>query len=86
MEGNDYDEYEKITGWEKYSDVLYRAPVTEGIKEVLSLVDKYELNATFMTLNDFYLYKEDIKDNVQTEYEKRFHELGFPIYKVVVKK
>ncbi|MBR6690112.1 MAG: tRNA (guanosine(46)-N7)-methyltransferase TrmB [Bacilli bacterium] len=32
------------------------------------------------------LYKDDIKDNVQTEYERRFHELGFPIYKVVVKK
>ncbi|MBQ2947310.1 MAG: tRNA (guanosine(46)-N7)-methyltransferase TrmB [Bacilli bacterium] len=32
------------------------------------------------------LYKDDIKDNVQTEYERRFHELGFPIYKVIVKK
>jgi len=32
------------------------------------------------------LYKDDIKDNVQTEYERRFHELGFPIYKIVVKK
>lgn len=32
------------------------------------------------------LYSDDIKGNVQTEYEKKFHELGFPIYKVVVKK
>ena len=32
------------------------------------------------------LYNDDIKDNVQTEYERRFHNLGFPIYKVVVKK
>ena len=32
------------------------------------------------------LYKDDIKDNVQTEYERRFHELGFPIYKIIVKK
>lgn len=32
------------------------------------------------------LYNDDIKDNVQTEYERRFHELGFPIYKVIVKK
>ena len=32
------------------------------------------------------LYKDDVKDNVQTEYEKKFHNLGFPIYKVVVKK
>ena len=31
-------------------------------------------------------YKDDIKDNVQTEYERRFHELGFPIYKISVKK
>ena len=32
------------------------------------------------------LYNDDIKDNVQTEYERRFHNLGFPIYKVIVKK
>ena len=32
------------------------------------------------------LYKDYIKDNVKTEYEKRFHELGFPIYKISVKK
>ena len=32
------------------------------------------------------LYNDDIKDNVPTEYEKKFHEKGFPIYKIVVKK
>lgn len=32
------------------------------------------------------LYNDDIKNNVQTEYERRFHELGFPIYKIIVKK
>lgn len=32
------------------------------------------------------LYKDDIKDNVQTEYEKKFHTMGFPIYKMIVKK
>lgn len=32
------------------------------------------------------LYNDDIVDNVQTEYEKKFHEKGFPIYKIVVKK
>lgn len=32
------------------------------------------------------LYNDDIKDNVQTEYEAKFHNLGFPIYKVNVKK
>lgn len=32
------------------------------------------------------MYKDDIKDNVQTEYERKFHEKGFPIYKIVVKK
>ena len=31
------------------------------------------------------LHKDDIKDNVETEYERKFKELG-PIYKVVVKK
>jgi len=32
------------------------------------------------------LYKDNIKDNVSTEYEKKFNSLGFPIYKVIVKK
>ena len=32
------------------------------------------------------MYNDDIKDNVQTEYERKFHEKGFPIYKIVVKK
>lgn len=32
------------------------------------------------------LYNDDMKDNVPTEYEKRFHNLGFPIYKITIKK
>lgn len=32
------------------------------------------------------MYSDDIKDNVQTEYEKKFHDKGFPIYKIIVKK
>ena len=32
------------------------------------------------------MYNDDIKDNVQTEYERKFHSKGFPIYKIVVKK
>lgn len=32
------------------------------------------------------LYSDDIKDNVQTEYEKKFHNLGFPIYQITVNK
>lgn len=32
------------------------------------------------------MYNDNIKDNVQTEYEKKFHEKGFPIYKISVKK
>lgn len=30
------------------------------------------------------LYKEDLSDNVSTEYEDKFHNKGFPIYKVEV--
>ena len=32
------------------------------------------------------LYKDDIKDNIPTEYEKRFNDLGYPIYKIDVEK
>ena len=31
------------------------------------------------------LYKDDIIDNIQTEYEKRFNEKGFPIYMISLK-
>lgn len=32
------------------------------------------------------MYDDDTKDNVQTEYEKKFSDRGYPIYKIVVKK
>ena len=32
------------------------------------------------------LHHDDIKDNIETEYEKKFSELGFPIYKIDVYK
>ena len=32
------------------------------------------------------LYNDAIIENVQTEYEKKFHDKGFPIYKIIVKK
>ena len=32
------------------------------------------------------MYNDDIKDNVQTEDEKKFHDKGFPIYKIEVYK
>ena len=32
------------------------------------------------------LYQDDIKDNVPTEYEQKFHEKGYPIYQIHVKK
>ncbi len=32
------------------------------------------------------LYSDNLEDNVETEYEKKFHEKGFTIYKITVKK
>ena len=32
------------------------------------------------------LYDDDIKENVATEYETKFHNLGYSIYRIVVKK
>ena len=49
---------------------------------IISLTD-YNYKIEEISLN---LYNDDIKDNVSTEYEKKFHEKGFPIYKIVVKK
>ena len=49
---------------------------------IISLTD-YNYKIEEISLD---LYNDDIKDNVATEYEKKFHEKGFPIYKIVVKK
>ena len=32
------------------------------------------------------LYEDDISNNIETEYERKFHGLGYPIYKIEVKK
>jgi len=49
---------------------------------IISFTD-YNYKIEEISLN---MYDDDIKDNVQTEYERKFHEKGFPIYKIVVKK
>ena len=44
---------------DKFDNVIYSNPMNQkGIDMVLDLVDKYELNATFMTLDDFYIYRD----------------------------
>lgn len=53
---------------DKNNNVIYSNPMDkEGIDKVISLVDKYGLNMTFMTKDDFYLFKNR---------DKRAH-LGF---------
>ena len=32
------------------------------------------------------LHNDDIKDNIETEYEKKFSSMGYPIYKIDVSK
>lgn len=43
----------------------------------------YDYKIENISLN---LYNDDIKNNVQTEYENKFHNMGMPIYMVIVKK
>ncbi len=47
-----------------------------------SFVD-YEYKIKNITLD---LYQDEIEDNIPTEYEKKFHDLGYPIYFVDVEK
>lgn len=49
---------------------------------IMSFVD-YNYKIEEISLD---LYNDDIKNNVQTEYERKFHSKGYPIYKIVVKK
>ena len=42
---------------DKYDNIIYSSPMNkQGIEEVISLVNKYGLNMTYMTENDFYLH------------------------------
>lgn len=49
---------------------------------IISFVD-YNYKIREISLD---LYNDNIKDNVQTEYERKFHSKGYPIYKITVKK
>ena len=42
---------------DKFDNIIYSSPMDkDGIDEVISLVNKYGLNMTYMTENDFYLH------------------------------
>ena len=42
---------------DKFDNIIYSHPMSkEGIEKVISIVNKYDLNMTFMTLNDLILY------------------------------
>lgn len=68
----------------------------KGDKNIIMKTDNrklFEYSIIQFTNNDYKikkisldLYKDDITYNVQTEYERKFHELGFPIYMIDVKK
>lgn len=49
---------------------------------VISLTE-YGYHIQELSLN---LYDDNMEENVATEYETRFHNLGFPIYRIVVEK
>ena len=49
---------------------------------IMSFTD-YGYHIEEISLN---LYEDEIVENVATEYETKFHNLGFPIYRMVVKK
>ena len=49
---------------------------------LMSMVE-YGYKLEMLSLN---LYEDSIKDNIPTEYETRFVNLGMPIYKGIVKK
>lgn len=60
---------EKITGWEKYSDVLYRAPMAEGVKEVRNF---YVNNFPAIRAKSKYVYnvKSFYDDPATEEYDR----------------
>lgn len=75
---------------EKYDNIF------KNNKKIIMKTDNrklFEYSIVSLTNNGYYindisldLYKDDIKDNIPTEYEKRFNELGYPIYKIDVEK
>ena len=57
----------------EYDTVLDKLQYVPGIQGIILA---YEVNTN----------TDEIKDNVPTEYEKKFHEVGYPIYRIIVKK
>ncbi len=68
--------------------------VFKGSKHIVMKTDNRKLfEYSIISLTDYGykiknisldMYNDDIKDNVQTEYEKKFHDKGMPIYKIEV--
>lgn len=75
---------------EKYNNIF------KNNKKIIMKTDNrklFEYSIISLTNNGYHindisldLYKDDVKDNIPTEYEKRFNELGYPIYKIDVEK
>lgn len=63
---------------DKNNNIIYSNPMDkEGINQVISLVDKYGLNMTFMTKDDFYLFK-----NIDKRAHLGFDPLSIPLPEV----
>lgn len=70
--------------------------IFEGKKEIIMKTDNrklFEYSMISMTEYGYHikelslnLYDDDTSSNIATEYEEKFHNLGFPIYRIVVEK
>lgn len=70
--------------------------IFKNTKEIIMKTDNRKLfEYSIMSFTDYgyhieeislNLYEEEMPENVATEYETKFHNLGFPIYRMVVKK
>lgn len=70
--------------------------IFKNTKEIIMKTDNRKLfEYSIMSFTDYgyhieeislNLYEDEMPENVATEYETKFHNLGFPIYRMVVKK
>ncbi len=75
----------------KRYESIFRGPITIEMKTDNRHLFEYSLisfNEFGFQMNDISLdlHQDDIEDNIETEYEKKFSSMGFPIYKIQVTK
>lgn len=81
MSPNFLQKYEHI--FKTTNQIVFKTDNRKLFEYAIQIFNEQKFKINEISLD---LYQDDVIDNIPTEYEIKFHELGFPIYKIDVQK